>query len=267
MYTPSNSSLSAPGHFRLGLQGYPGTGKTTGALTFPNCYALDFDHKLPSGVPSTNFWDAAVVDKIKLRGNPKWPANKAGALLDFLTTEGPKFSSEQTILIDSFTMVDAAWHDYINAGPPRNKEGEINTMAIWGMKLDYMRALFDRLRSLACNVVITFHESEKTNVDGVTINKCRPLLQGSFRDQIAGHFTAFFRCVVDPVDKDAEGKVLKVNGQPAIKHGYWWQVRSDDTFDAVTAPDYLVTERFVKPHYNSILKMIQAGNPDLAKSA
>lgn len=256
MYTPSHSTTSATGHLRLGLQGYPGTGKTTGALTFPNVFALDFDHKLPSGVPSTNFWDPAVVDRIKPRGNPKWPANKAGALLDFLAVEGPKFSAEQTLLIDSFTMVDAAWHDCTNANPPRNKEGEVNSMAIWGLKLDYMRALFDRMRSMACNIVVTFHESEKTNVDGVTVNKCRPLLQGSFRDQIAGHFTAFYRCVVDPVDKDLEGKVIKVNGSPVVKPGYWWQVMSDDTFDAVNSPDYRVTERYVKPTYQSILAML-----------
>jgi hypothetical protein len=259
MYTPPNTTSSAPGHFRLGLQGYPGTGKTHSALTFPNIYALDFDHKLPSGIDTANFWDPAFVDSIVKRGNPKWPANRANALIIWLDNHGAKFEPERTLLIDSYTMLDNSWHAYQDCSPPVTKDGEFNGLKYWGNKIEYNRALFDRFKSLSCNVIMTFHESEKTNVDGVVTNKCRPLTQGSFRDQLAGHFTAFFRCVKDPVLRDPKtNAVLKdAAGKPLEAVGYKWQVIGDSDFDAVASPELLITEKYVEPGYQSILKMMK----------
>lgn len=262
MYTPPNTIISSPGHYRVGLQGFPGTGKTTAAMTFPNIFAVDFDHKLPNGVPSAPFWDPEFVNAIipptrqfdKTKG--AWPPNRRDAFDKWLRENHTKFTPEQTLLLDSYTMLDAAFHHQMEAEPILNDKMEINTRAGWGFKLTYLSRIFEMIKSCRCNVVMIFHETEGTDANGDVTNKLRPVMQGSFRNQVGGHFTHFFRCHVDPVEVDKDGKKLKgADGKPLIKKGYWWQVKGDETFDATVAPSSKVTSHFMPAHYNSLLEM------------
>lgn len=187
MYTPPNTVLSQSGHVRLGLQGFPGTGKTTSAMTFPNLFAVDFDHKLPDNTPSAPFWNADFVDSLIPRTKqydktkPGYPPNRRDAFDKWLRDNHSKFEPEQTLLIDSYTMLDAAFHAQMDAEPILNKQGEINALAGWGFKLTYLARIFEMIKSCRCNVVMTFHETEKTDANGDVLNKLRPVMQGGGR--------------------------------------------------------------------------------------
>jgi len=262
MYTPACTISSKPGHLRIGLQGYPGTGKTTSALTFPNPYVIDFDHKLPHGTPSAPFWDPAFVDSIVPRNKqlnknkPGYPPNRRDAFDKWFREEHSKFTEDQTVIIDSYTMLDAAFHSQMDVEPILNAKLEVDTRAGWGFKLTYLSRIFEMIKGCRCNIVMTFHETEKTNVDGDVLNKLRPVMQGSFRDQVAGHFTGFYRCHKDPIEVDDNGvKVKGADGKYKTLNGYYWQVQGDDQFDAVNDPSVKVRSRYVPAHYNSILEM------------
>lgn len=266
MYTPACTISSKPGHMRIGLQGAPGTGKTTSALTFPNPFAIDFDHKLPNGTPSAPFWDPAFVDSIIPRSKlviagKKAPPNTRDAFMSWFMVEHSKFEPEQTLVIDSYTMLDTAFHSYLTYNPILNAKSEIDTRAGWGFKLDYLRAFFETMKGCRCNVVMTFHETQKTDVDGEVINKLRPVMQGSFRDHVAGFFTGFYRCHKDPIEVDANGVKLKgPDGKykimpPGTTNGYYWQVQGDELFDAVNDASIKVKTRYVPATYQSLVEM------------
>ena len=78
------------------LYGNPTCGKTTGALTFPKPYLINFDNNVPPGTINTiPMWDDNFVDKIKPR-MVKDVANRRDALLIIL-------SSISVILETNFT--------------------------------------------------------------------------------------------------------------------------------------------------------------------
>jgi hypothetical protein len=240
---------------RVGIQGYPGTGKTHSGLTFPNPIVADFDNNLTPEqkklFPSIPFWDDEyVTNTLKSPAkSAKHFANKRDALKTFLRTEATGLSSEQTLILDSWTAIQEAIDNQNDAEPEYTKEGKLDEYAFWRKKLEESKDIMNLLRALKCNVVVTFHEmSERDPKSGQLLDKIRPLQQGKFLSEIGKNFTFFFRAITDE-EKDKEGKVVKTT--------WWWQVSSDSKFDAIARPAFPEGVFKVEPRYETLSKLMK----------
>jgi hypothetical protein len=205
-----------------GLQGAPNSGKTTGAASFPNPLFLDFDKKLPPGVPCVEFWNHDYVQSICKNAIR---ANTRDALKIWLRAMKSQLTADQTLVIDSFSRVSDAFDFMAEADPTPylSKKGEIDGFEVFRQKLLYFKTIFELLGTLPCRVVVTFHEQIERNEAGVPTGKLRPLVTGQFSDQAAGFFSNFYRCNC----KEVAGKLV-----------YTWQIRSNNLFNAVRGPEY-----------------------------
>jgi hypothetical protein len=96
------------------------------------------------------------------------------------------------------------------------------------------------LTSARANIVVNFHETQQRDPKtGQLIDKILPLMQGKFVASLKKYFSDFYRCIVFDV--------LDSTGKPTLKKDpntgketreklveYYWQVKSDGTFDAKT---------------------------------
>ncbi len=181
------------------LLGAPFMGKSTAAATFPNAVFLDFDHKAPAGSTVIPFWDGTLCDEYAKRTNPNHPPNKRDALINWLKKTIPTLSADVTLILDSMTMVDAAFHqqtEKVETVPISPKTGKPDGFYVWGVKLRYYAALFDILKTHPGNVIVIMHEQYERDEDGKLTSTIRPLITGSFADTIASHFTLIFRARV-----------------------------------------------------------------------
>jgi hypothetical protein len=219
---------------RMLLQGWPGVGKTHAALTFPNPYVLDFDNNLQAyygqKIPNTPIWDSQYVKDV-MKFPPTKPGaqpNRRDALLKFLKEEALKFSTNQTLIVDSWTRLQAAIDAQNELEPKITKEGKIDDYHFWNQKLAYSREVMQLLCSVKCHVVVTVHEmAERDKKTGVLLDKVRPLQEGKFIAEFASYFTYVFRAITEET-KDTTGKVTGTK--------YYWQVSPDNTFEAIARP-------------------------------
>lgn len=245
MTTPSIPGLiTSDGGRRnmLLLLGAPFTGKSTAAATFPNAIFLDFDHKAPPGTNIIPFWDAKFCDTYAPRTNPNNPPNKRDALINFLKRELSKLPPETTLVLDSMTMVDAAFHqqtERVETVPVSPKTGKPDGFYVWGVKLRYYGALFDILKNHPGNVIVIMHEQYERDEDGKLSNTIKPLLSGSFVDSIASHFTLVFRSRIIPGDP-AKGE----------KTRFVWDVKPNRAFPCNNCLS--LEQPTVPAHYDSI---------------
>lgn len=231
---------------RLLLQGEPCTGKTTSALTFPNPLVLDGDNGL------TNY---AGVDLLTIplhdydwviayKGNPTKPMgqpNRRDAIIKFLAEDAIKMTKEQTFIGDSWSAFQLAFDQQQDQEPAITKGGKVDEFAFWAKKIEFSERIMMYLCSLKCNVVITCHEAKVRDIHtGQLLEKTQPLMQGKFYAQMKRWFTDCFRCVVEE-KKNKEGKVEKIE--------YFWQVRSDNQFDAKTRLNIPEGVFKVEPHF------------------
>lgn len=210
----------------IGIQGEPNTGKTTAAISWPNVLALDFDKKLPKGVPCVEFWNEEVLREICGVKAPI-PVFRKDAIIKWLRTAGPSLPKDITLLVDSYTMIDNSWSEFVKAMPqlfstkPRdNSPSEFNGREMFKQKFDFNLELFSLLKSTPCPVIITFHETVERNEKGGLTGKYRTLVNGgSFKDQLEGHL----------------GMLLRTRNE---KGDYFIQVKSNHLFDAMQGPHY-----------------------------
>lgn len=213
-----------------GIQGEPSSGKTHAALSFPNPIVLDFDRKLPALNPWTNkpvpnipFWDAAFIHKIMGTSPPTW-CNRRDALLRWLRVEGPKIPADYTLIIDSWTRIqnnfDLHAEEPLNQIPYKTKEGDYDKFKFYGHKVIYSTQVMEAFKALSCLVVITFHEQAARDDKGRLTGKYKPLQDGQFKDQLAGHMAVLMR---------------QVNPDRLT---YLWQVRSNAFFSCMMPPIY-----------------------------
>lgn len=238
-YTPPNTITLDKKPFnqiRLGLQGYPKRGKTTSSLTFPGPVVADFDNnvdeanavaagKTMSQITIVPFYSAEFCDKIANRIKPHFPSNKRDAFLRWLSSEGYKLEHDQTLIIDSWTMLQRAFDVQQSLTPTITKTGEEDVYAFWERKLEYSESVCDILQSLKCHVVVTIHETVERNAKGHITGKMRPLMSGQFRDKLSGQFTNYFRQHAI-AKKDDKGNVIGTQ--------YLWQIHPDDIADCGT---------------------------------
>ena len=277
MYIPTDAhSLSEETKpvFKVALQARGGQGKTWSALTFPNPIVLNFDKNLQAfagrgDIHQVPFWEDKFVDSIIKRGNTLDQSirpdattrpNRRDALIIWLNREGPKFTSEQTIVLDSWSKVQDSFDQQERIEPHYTKKGEVDEFAFWANKLEWSTTLCELLGSLACNVVVTFHEMYITDEGGkVIINKVIPLQQGKFVNKVSLYFSDWFRCLF--LVKGTPKSDLPAPLQELIKDTIlqedmgFWQTKSSLIVDCKTR--IVGAPQFIRADYNELIRLYE----------
>lgn len=240
IYEPAGIVISSSSDQRIAILGAPGTGKTTSILTFPNRTWLDFDHKLPKGEKTIEFWNPDWVDSYVKRDYTEIP-NQRDAYKKWIRENIHKFSKDQTVITDSGTFLENAFDVMTYAD-----DDGTNKYWFWGEKLRYYKELFNSMKGAKCRIVFTFHEAPDRDEKGDLNGKVRPLMDGSFKDQLLGHFTDVWRQRANIYEKQLNGAPKRdANGQKIIKsvnHNgnpnwvWFWQLLGDAEFDTNCNP-------------------------------
>lgn len=273
IYKPKNSFTLAETTIeprkRVGFQGPPFSGKTTAGLTFPNPVVMSYDKKLEahigrSDVIEVPFWNPKFVDSIVQRDGVKSPPNRKDATLVWLSTEGQKLTPNQTLLVDGGTAVQTAFHMQYALNPKLTRDGSEDGFAEWRQKTIYFGELVMALKSLSCNVVYICHETPDRDKKGELNGQIRPMLTGQFGDELASHFTDWFRCMTIPKPSPEKWDAFKaafllddtmakewVASTPK-EHAtiYVWQTQSDAIVKCGTSSMFNAP-KYVLAHYNT----------------
>jgi hypothetical protein len=252
-----------PTTFRIGIQGPPGSGKTAAALTFPNPIFVPFDNTdikgllqlphlasvHPQQVPFHKREFITDVLKVKeLRGGK---VDMHLALCKWLQDEAKKLTQDSTLIIDSWTALQDNIDAWLFSEPFYTKKGEEDFFEPWSLKIDFSKNIFTALKSLSCNVVVIFHESqERDKVTGALLDKLQPVMQGKYITRIKEHFPYYVRQMVRQ-KKDTKG--IPIEGEHPE---YLWQVVSDNKFDCkfIGWPE---RPMYVKADYKSLVEKSQ----------
>lgn len=263
-----DSDTSRP-QIRLGIQGYPKTGKTFNALSFPNPVVINMDRGLGahigrSDVVDVPFYNPAYVDSIVKRDGAQAPVNKRDALLKWLMTTATQLISEQTLILDGSTSIQNAFHTQYNLNPVLTKNGKIDDFAEWRLKGEYFGQLCDQIKMLKCDVVYICHETPDRDTSGSLNGMVRPLLTGQFGDQLASHFTDWFRSwAISKSISDmkkfmdwsgmSEAQVKETIANSSTDTIYLWQTMSDNIAKCGTST--LVGQpKMILANYSSFVK-------------
>ncbi len=240
---PEGLMPALPQKWIIAIVGRPGTGKTHGALTFPNIQVADFDTKLPRGTSSLPFWNNdfcnAILKRHSRTNTEPRRANIRDAFQLWLTENIDEYGEEQTLFIDSWTMVQNAFDVQTRFDEKLEaitKTQAINKYWFWNQKLEYCRNIIDLLKRGRCRIIISFHEVIERNEDGEPNGRVTPIMDGQFKDQLLGHFTDVWRCVKDPV---TPGQLSKSSKEIADSGGskYFWHMAGKSLVDINCNPD------------------------------
>lgn len=275
---PPNSvtldKVTAKQQIRLGIQGYPGTGKTWSALTFNNPIVLNLDrglgaHAGRADVIEVPFYNPSFGTKEQIKDK----------LITWLDVQGKQISDEQTLVIDGLSSLEVAYHTWFTANE-RNfltTNGKVDAFAEWQVKKKYFGELFEALKVLKCDVVLLAHEAARpdkpTTVGqpGMYSGKIRPLLTGAYGDIIGRDFTDWFRMhsAAKPADysklEDAKLKSDWDMNKEQFKDMcntfdrdtiYYWQTCGDDLFDA-KASSLVNFPKYIPANYKSFNKYMR----------
>jgi hypothetical protein len=249
---------------RLGLQGYGGSGKTWASLTFPNPIVLNLDRGLGAHTGRSD-----VIEIPFYRSEFCGTANQLkDKILIWLDKEGRKLTPEQTLVFDGCTSLQNAYHKWFadNQMSFLTKGGKVDDFAEWSVKRKYFAEMMEMFKSLSCNVVFIVHEADKKDKDGSYTGKIRPLLSGSFGDELLNHFSDWFRQLVsDKPDLTQEIKQTTLDAFGMDKKQfielcnsfprnamYYWQTEGDSIFDGKCS-SLVNFPRFLRADYSSFL--------------
>lgn len=265
LYMPKGAitlDQSPPAQIRLGLQGYPKTGKTWAALTFPNPVVLNLNRGLGAHQGRKDVVEIPIYKEPSIKN----------AVIEFLRSDARRLTRDQTLVIDALTDIDSAYHTDWEKNPRvSSRTGKVDDYAEWGLKLSYFGEICDILMSLSCHVILISHEAEKKDKSGEYTGKIRPLLTGSFGDKIVSKFSDWFRQLT--FDKPKDFSKIDPAGQARIKQMwsmtleefeamcntfprhtiYAWQLESDDVFDGGCS-SLANFPRYIPADYLSFLK-------------
>jgi len=267
--------------YRIGIQGQPKTSKTWASTTFPNPIFLSYDRGLTAhigkNIPEIPFYDNKFIDKLCPKKSPVYvdirtneqkprPSDKKGALLKFLYNDALRLTSEQTLVIDGNTGIQAAFHSCYWTDPAVDTNGKIKPFAEWGRKIDYLTEVAMCLKALSCNIIYICHEVPDRDDEGRLNGKVRPLLSGGFVDEMASHYTDWFRATA--IAKPARGKEQEVMDKFAINRAtldewcrstpeehrsiYLWQTYPDSLAQCGTS--LINVPKFIPANYESFRK-------------
>lgn len=206
------------------IVGRPFSGKSTAAATFPNAVFLDFDHKAPLNTTTVPFWNAEFCDKLAPRKNPNHIPNRKDALINYLkrhvVTPDPaqRIPYDHTLILDSVTALEEAIHRQVEQEgiPSSPKTGKPDGYFLWARKIDYLRDFFAVAQAWPGTFICIMHEQDEKNEEGNPTGRIRPLMSGSYGDQLPAKFTCMFRQRV-------------IAGPPAQ---YVWDVLPTRAFDS-----------------------------------
>lgn len=276
MYTPIGSiSLDKMElqQIRLGIQGPPKSGKTHSGLTFPNPVVANTDrglgaHKGRSDVIEIPFWLDSFVDQWAKRSSISSPPNRRDAILNWLSKEGKKLEADQTLIYDGGTGLQNAFDLQQNLEPVYTKSGQIDTFAFWRLKVQYFGEICELFKTLKCHVVYICHETLDRGKDGELNGKIRPMLTGQFGDQLASHFTDWFRmhAINKPLDltkvKTEEDYGMTTSEFKALVDSfetrtmYMWQTIQDNLCNCGTS-SLVKQPRYIKADYQTFIKYMR----------
>lgn len=261
---------------RLGLQGPPGIGKTYNGCSFPNTCVISYDRGLGAhfgrkDIVEIPFWDDAYIDKLCPRKTPLYvefgtgvkktrPFNRKEALLKWLYDFGPKFTANQTLMLDGSTGIQAAFHSEYWTDPAIDKDGKLKPYEEFKRKLSYFTEIMMCIKALKCHVIYICHECDDRNDEGEKNGRIRPLMSGAFKDELISHFTDWFRCHAFDKPTTEAGKLSLQKATNCSKEDleYWisesksetiylWQTESDNlaickTSTLVGNPKYVLAD-------------------------
>jgi len=267
LYKPPGSmsldQLKDKPQIRLGIQGYGGSGKTWAALTFPNPIVLNLDRGLGAHVGRSDVIEIPFY-KPEFCGTANQLKDK---LLLWLEKEARKLQPNQTLVFDGCTSLQNAYHKWFadNQMSFLTKGGKVDDFAEWAVKRKYYAEIMELFKTFQCNVIFIAHEADKKDKDGSYTGKIRPLLSGSFGDELLNHFTDWYRqLVADKPTGEPKPETLAAFGMTSKEFTemcssfprnsiYYWQLEGDSIFDAKCS-SLVNFPRFIKADYQSFLK-------------
>lgn len=210
----------------LGLMGNPLSGKTFSMLTAPNPYVINYDNKLGAhfgkDINQAEFGNDDFVDSIVPRTDKKKRPNRKEALIKWLETNMSKFEPEQTVCLDSWSLVQDGFDQYEETVRHLTKAGQDNEFEFWNQKQIFAREVLSLLKNSKCNIIVTFHEHPQTDSKGNLTGKIGPLMRGRFVHKLSGYFTDWFRQHAIPEYEKPDDKTSKV-----VNIEYMWQTKPD----------------------------------------
>jgi len=208
---------------RVLILGDPGEGKTTSALSFPNPLVIDFDNQLAKFRESHEFNSLPFHDVEWVEANFK-TRNRPQALLTFLKTDGKKLATEQTVILDSLSILNDHVQKWLWDSCPMSKQDktEKDGFAYWDSILDYYVELHNALIVMPCNIAVCAHLKPVYHKTNSMITGYKPVVEGSFSQRIGSYYTDVVRCCV----KAKLGPEVKDNRTMNVQ--YLWQIHSDE---------------------------------------
>lgn len=261
-YIPKGAVTSTIPKERIALIGPPGSGKTTSLLTFPELIVFDRDNKLPPGVTSIPAWNPDWADEViggRAKRTFKDTPNFRDATLMWLEHNHDKFEPEQTFALDSWSFLQDGndlqvyAEDDAGADKAAAKGDSKNAFFFWGQKLKYSKQIMSILKNMRCRVVVTMHETVDRDEKGNLNGKIRPVMDGSYKDQLLGGFGFVWRMRGNVVATSSSG--LKQQGVKRSDLKYFWQVAGDAVVDINNGH---VLDRYIKKHGISNIEILVA---------
>lgn len=278
LYIPPNcqplSHDTSKQQIRLGIQGFPGTGKDWSVLGtpdktqigFPNPIVLNLDRGL--GAHSGCDWIYEI---------PFWKIYKRleqkDKMIEWLDKEGTKLSENQTLIIDSLSSLEQIYHMWFKANELQlaiGSNGQYNNFIEWQMKEKWFNEIHVMLKSFRCDIVLLCHEAERADKPtapgqpGLYTGKIRPVLSGKFGDLIIREYTDWFRQHSGAKTKEPKDETLANFRMTKQEFFYmcdsfvgetifWWQTKGSDLFDA-KASSLINPPTFIPATYESFRK-------------
>lgn len=274
MFIPPNcltlDKIKEP-QIRLGLQGFPGVGKTWAALTFPNPIVFNLDKGLGAHFGRKDVIEIPIYNEDYCKSiwpNYKTFSDKRYVIEKWFTELAPKLDDDQTLVFDGGTGLQRIYHKWWENNPALTKQGKVDDFAEWKLKINFLGTLFEQAKLLKCNFVYICHESEKKDKDGMYTGKIRPLMTGQFCDELVSHFTDWFRCHAKnkPIDfASVKSETLKEFGCKNIEAFkevcnyssndtvYYWQTQSDELADC-KASSLINFPRYIAANFETFRK-------------
>jgi len=275
---PGCKPLSETGlsdQIRLGIQGFPNTGKTWAALTFKNVIVLNLNrglkaHQGRSDVIEVPFYKREFAKREEVKDK----------VVTWLENEASKLTADQTLVIDGLSDLEIAYHiwfAYNERDIAVTKSGKINDFAEWQIKVKYFNEIGFNLMSLKCDVILICHEAERPDKPvtvgqpGQYTGKIRPVLTGQAGDVIIKDYTDWFRAHCQAKPKDYS----KVTDESLVQWGmkstaefkamcdsfdsdaiFFWQTVGDDLFNAKSG-SLIKQPRFIPANSSSFNKYLR----------
>lgn len=266
LYIPQGAvtlDKSEPAQIRLGIQGFPKTGKTWSALTFPNPVIYNSDRALGAHI--------GRADVVEIRAYGSYiKTNAKDECLDFLSREGPKFKPHQTVIVDGLTTLELSYHAAWRRNPVISRAtGAVDDRKEWGLKEVYFDELCNAINALPCHAILICHEQPMSDKDGSDNGKIRPLMTGKTRDKLVSRFSDWVRQLTTEKPKDVPSpEKLALWG---MKNGdewkamcakfpgntiYYWVLEGDNSFDGGTS-SLVNPPKFIPANYESFVRYMR----------